>query len=194
MKFDINRNECWQLWSQDHNGNTAIDTHTGYAESTSVVVSDTTSAANAYNDLYRFPVRPHHYYAINGAMKGENINREAICKLGLGFEKSPRKLPLKNRDKRYLNSELLRFVAFGKKNHVPLFAGEWGLNRECFTPGKGGELWVADMLDLFKRYHINFTYHGYQEASFGIYCNAEERAQEVLTNTNLIDLFRKKIR
>ncbi|OGH98942.1 MAG: hypothetical protein A2X42_09050 [Candidatus Margulisbacteria bacterium GWF2_38_17] len=192
-EINIKPENDWQLWSDDQSGCSVVDKATGHKDSASLMVSDTTGAANCYNNKFRFAVRTNYSYSIEGWMKGERINSDAQCQLGIVFEQSPARRQAMPRDKEYLESELKRFIDFGKTNNVPVYVGEWGLYQDCFSSGKGGESWVSDMLDLFNRYKVHYTYHAYHESAFGIFNNPEGLPDISQANTTLIDLFKKKI-
>jgi endoglucanase len=97
------------------------------------------------------------------------------------------------RNRAYLDSELDRYLRWGREHHVPLFLGEFGLNRPCFAEGRGGLVWVADMLDLAAARGLSFTYHDYHEDAFGLYAGSGP-VDPARANQPLIDLFTRKLR
>jgi len=98
------------------------------------------------------------------------------------------------RNKAYLAHQLEQFLAFGRKNNVPLYLGEFGLIKNCFEPGKGGIQWVSDMVDLLKQHQVHFTYHVYHEDNFGIYAGYGKPVDPAKANFPLIDLFKQKLK
>jgi aryl-phospho-beta-D-glucosidase BglC (GH1 family) len=97
------------------------------------------------------------------------------------------------RNKAYLAKQLERYLAFGRKNNVPLYLGEFGLIQECFKENKGGLNWVSDMLDLLQENQIHFTYHVYHEDNFGLYAGYGKPVDPNKANTALINLFSQKL-
>jgi aryl-phospho-beta-D-glucosidase BglC (GH1 family) len=98
------------------------------------------------------------------------------------------------RNKAYLEKELNSYLEFGRKNNVPLYLGEFGLIYHCFKEGKGGLEWTADMLDILKENKVHFTYHVYHEDNFGLYYGYGKLPDPTKTNTELIALFRRKLK
>jgi hypothetical protein len=98
------------------------------------------------------------------------------------------------RNKAYLEAQLNKYLAFGKKHNVPLYLGEFGVIKHCFEDDKGGERWVSDMVDLLKKYKVNFTYHVYHEDNFGLYYGYGKPVDTTQANTGLIEAFRQKLK
>jgi hypothetical protein len=98
------------------------------------------------------------------------------------------------RNKAYLEAQLNKYLAFGKKHNVPLYLGEFGVIKYGFEPGRGGEQWVSDMVDLLKKNHVNFTYHVYHEDSFGLYYLRGKPVDTTQANFRLIEIFRQKLK
>ncbi len=74
----------------------------------------------------------------------------------------------------YLESVMVEYAQFGIDNNVPMFMGEFGAAASAFELGRGGEKWVADMIDICKKYDISFIYHSYHEPSFGLYMSSAD--------------------
>jgi hypothetical protein len=55
-------------------------------------------------------------------------------------------VPVQTRGKAFLEQELNAYLAWGKREKVPLFLGEFGAIRAAFAEDRGGERWTADML------------------------------------------------
>lgn len=183
----------WNLWSADGSGYFAGAYDSLEPVHTSCLfVQQTTGDANLYSDRYRFPVVDSHYYKISGWAKGRNVSPNSICRFRIDFEKSISGQMPPRRDKTLLETGLQKFLSFGLLNNVPLFVGEFGVNRDCFAENKGGVQWVGDMVDLLKKYGVNFTYHAYHEYYMGIYSN-DGLPDEAFGNQPLIDAFRTKL-
>lgn len=156
----------WYYWSADKSGKAGFSTD-GHGDNGSLVISGTGADVN-YSQYRRiFVPKQGYYYEISGWAKGENLASTAACKLRIDFETS--QSPVYSRNKHYLASELDKYAAWGAKNNVALYCGEFGLYKDCFENGKGGTAWVGDMLELFKQKKIAYTYHAYHEDNFGIY-------------------------
>ncbi len=74
-------------------------------------------------------------------------------------------------NKDFLRSKLQQYIDFAKKNNVPIYCGEFGVDRYCYENNDGGENWTADMIDLFIENNIHFAYHDYHESWFGLFYN-----------------------
>ena len=98
------------------------------------------------------------------------------------------------RNKAYLETELNRYLAFGKKHNVPLYLGEFGVIRHGFEGDKGGTRWVADMIDILRQNHVHFTYHVYHEDHFGLYYGYGKPIDTSRANTELIRIFKEKLK
>ncbi|PCJ95365.1 MAG: glycoside hydrolase family 5 [Flavobacteriaceae bacterium] len=93
------------------------------------------------------------------------------------------------RDKTYLKVVLERFVAWGNKNQVPMYMGEFGTCIPTFKDNKGGLNWVKDVLEIANENNLNYTYHAYHEDSYGVYSMAERLPNAESANEELINLF-----
>lgn len=69
----------------------------------------------------------------------------------------------------YIEYRLSEIAAFGEKNNVPVYIGEFGADAESFREDRGGERWVADVLDQLIAHGLSFSYHAYHETMFGLY-------------------------
>lgn len=98
------------------------------------------------------------------------------------------------RNKAYLEHELAKYLAFGRKHNVPLYLGEFGIIQHGFKNEKGGLEWVADMLDILKKENIHFTYHVYHEDNFGLYYGYGKPVDPAQANHALIQLFKEKLK
>jgi hypothetical protein len=98
------------------------------------------------------------------------------------------------RNKAYLEAQLKKYLAFGKKHNVPLYLGEFGVIKYGFENAKGGERWVSDMVDILKQNHVHFTYHVYHEDNFGLYYGYGKPIDTTQKNSGLIEIFREKLK
>lgn len=95
------------------------------------------------------------------------------------------------RDKTYLKAVLGQLVAWGNKQNVPMYMGEFGTCIPSFKDGKGGLTWVKDMLEIAHENGLSYTYHAYHEDSYGLYYGAEHSPDPKESNEELIALFKE---
>jgi aryl-phospho-beta-D-glucosidase BglC (GH1 family) len=65
------------------------------------------------------------------------------------------------RNRGYLEFLLLDRLNFSQTNNVPVFVGEFAPSLPTFKNDKGGERYLADLLELLMQYDTNFTYYTY---------------------------------
>lgn len=95
------------------------------------------------------------------------------------------------RDKNYLQAVLGELIAFGDKQQVPMYMGEFGTCIPSFKNEKGGLEWVRDMLSIAHENNLSYTYHAYHEDSYGLYYNAGVLPNSNAANKGLIALFKE---
>lgn len=178
MELDLESADGWEFWKEGELGEFSVseEAHSGRA---SFRISGTDHDANLQSTSLRFLPRPGHRYAIGGYMKGENIVRTSRPDPRGDWTQESRALfrldfweaegTVLTRGKEALAQELDLFLAWGKKQGVPLYLGEFGLIYHCFENEKGGLHWVEDMLDLLLERNVHFTYHSYHEWAFPIF-------------------------
>jgi endoglucanase len=190
---NINSKSDWYFWSNNNTGRLDLSLDQGHNDDLSLVITGTTDDANTSANIFRFIVKQGYSYSISGWMKGEDINTDASCMIRMDFETSPSGSIVTHRDKNYLEAEVKKYLAFSQKNNVPMYCGEFGVINNCFA-GKGGLQWVNDMLDIFNKYSVHYTYHSYHEDAFGLYYGYDTPPESSRSNTELINLFRKKLK
>lgn len=190
---NIDSKDSWSMWSANGSGWFELSTREGHGDRLSLGIGGTTDDANCYNDNLRFPVITGRYYSISGWMKGKGVTRAGTCRIRIDFEKGAPGTFVLLRDKAYLELEMKRFLAFAKENDLPIYLGEFGLYRDCFQKGKGGLIWVEDVLDILKEHQVHYTYHAYHESAFGIYRNEGSLPDPLSANQELLALFRRKM-
>jgi len=191
-KVNITTRDGWWFWSANDKGSSNIAS-TGHDDDLSLELSQTDADANASSNTYRFKVTQGYSYSISGWMKGEQIPAGAECRYRLDFETSPSHGIVTHRDKEYLELEVNKFLAFGKKHNVPMYCGEFGVINNCFKDDKGGLNWVSDILDIFTKYNVHYTYHAYHEDAFGLYYGYNTPIDHNNGNMPLIKLFKTKL-
>lgn len=98
------------------------------------------------------------------------------------------------RDKAYLKAVLGQLLAWGNKQQVPMYMGEFGTCIPSFKNGKGGLNWVKDMLEIAHENDLSYTYHAYHEDSYGLYYGAEHSPNPEASNKKLIGLFKEYLK
>jgi hypothetical protein len=68
-----------------------------------------------------------------------------------------------------VEAQILKYVWFSETFNVPIFCGEFGVYKDCLDKDLGGLDWITDVLELFTKYRINYTYHCYNDPPMGIY-------------------------
>jgi endoglucanase len=180
----------WYFWEKSGKGSRAIAA-TGHGDSTSLSVTGTTDEANLGADYLAFRPVLGATYRLSGWMKGVQIPKEANCQLRLDF--SSASVPVQGRDRAFLEQELNAYLAWGRREHVPLYLGEFGAIRATFDDDRGGARWTEDMLDLAAQNRLSFTYHDYHEQSFGLFFGDDTLPDPKNSNQALLDLFKRKL-
>jgi len=188
-RLDLGALGGWYFWTKNGSGRPSInpDGHDGPG---ALTIQGTTDDANLGGAQHEFALHPGHAYAVSGWMRGEHLPPGAVVQIRLDFLGSD--APVAGRNKAFLERQIDRYVAWGRAHGVPLFLGEFGLHRPCFQDGRGGLVWVGDMLDLLDARGLSFTYHAYHEDGFGLYYG-NGTIDPARANQGLIDLFTKRL-
>ncbi|MBN2804747.1 MAG: cellulase family glycosylhydrolase [Deltaproteobacteria bacterium] len=173
----------WYFWNPGNKGEAAEETG-GHGDDSALSMSKNVSDSNLGAEIFQVKLEKGKRYRISGWMKGENIGANTKCQIRLDI--SSAKVPLHKWDKAFLEQELNAYLAWGKKHDVPLFLGEFGTITASFKEGRGGEKWVADMLDLLMKSNINWTYHAYHEDAFSLYGDPSRLPNDDTANKPLI--------
>ena len=181
----------WYFWNKDGKGG-AVKSENGHGDKASIVVAGTRGDANLGADVLRFRAEKGATYRLSGWMSGEKVPPEATCQIRLDFFSS--RVPVHTSGRAFIEQEIDAYVAWGKREKVPLFLGEWGTISFSFNEDRGGLRWVADMLDVLRARGLHHTYHSYHEDAFGIYRGSGALPDPARANTPLIELFTKKLR
>ena len=180
----------WYFWTKDGKGG-AVRSENGHGDGASIVAAGTIGDANLGADVLRFRTAPGATYRLSGWMRGAQVPPTATCQIRLDFFSSRAKV--QDSDRAFMEQEIDAYVAWGKREKVPLFLGETGVIRFGFDDDRGGLRWVSDMLDIARARKLSFTYHAYHEDGFGIYRGSGTLPDPARANTPLIDLFTAKL-
>ena len=189
-KTSLDSTRGWYYWTKDGSG-AASNEPKGHSDHASVAISGSKSDANLGAEYLQFRVQPTGVYRLSGWMKGQNIPARATCQIRLDFYSA--RAPVFPMDKSFLAYELDAYVNWGKRQHVPLFLGEFGAIHQTFEGDRGGVRWVSDLLDLILERQLSFTYHDYHESSFGLYYGDNSLPDPANANQALLDLFKSKL-
>jgi endoglucanase len=181
----------WYFWKAEAGGSVDMASP-GHGDEAALAVTGTRGYANLGADSLRFRTEPGASYRLSGWMRGEHVPAEATARIELEFSSS--RVPVQARDKAFVAQELNAYLAWGKKQQVPLFLGEWGAIRQSFEGDHGGIRWVSDMLDLLLERGVSFTYHAYHESSFGMFSGDGALPDPGNANGALLDLFKARLR
>jgi endoglucanase len=180
----------WYFWEKQAHGSRTLS-NSGHGDATALSITGTVDDANLGGDPWRFRPAPNSTYRLSGWMKGEQIPATANCQIRLDFYTSTQ--PVHARDRGYVEQELNAYLAWGKREKVPLFLGEFGAIKAAFDDDRGGIRWVSDMLELLHRANVSYTYHDYHEQSFGLYYGDEGLPDPEDANQALLQLFKAKL-
>lgn len=190
FELDLDTRRGWYFWTENGAGSAALSSN-GHGDATALSITGTTGPANLGSDPLRFWVEPGSEYQLQALVKARGLAASSRCRLRLEFYSA--ETPLYGRNRDYLKSELEAYLAWGEKQNVPLYLGEFGTIRDSFLPGRGGEKWVADMLDLLIAEKLSFAYHTYHEVPFGLFKGDEALPSQDQLNQALFDVFVKKL-
>lgn len=193
MDVEIARKEGWGFWSENGKGDYEIKFNYGVENKNVLIMKNTSSPATCYNNSLRFIPKYNHSYSISGWGKGELIPETANCLYRLDFETTLSDVENATRTKEYLEVQIKKFLTFRNQHNVPMYVGEFGLYKDCFTKHKGGTEWVSDVLDILIENNLSFTYHAWHEDAFGIYSNSG-LPDEKSINKKLVEVFEEKIK
>jgi endoglucanase len=182
----------WYFWTKDAGKGGAVRSESGHGDGASIVATNTVGDANLGADVLRFRTTPSATYRLSGWMRGEKIPPQATCQIRLDLFTSRAKVH--DSDRAFVEQEIDAYLAWGKREKVPLFLGETGVIRFGFDEDRGGLRWVSDLLDIARAKKLSFTYHAYHEDAFGIYRGAGSLPDPARANTALIELFTSKLK
>lgn len=186
--FNFDNTDDFRLWSENSSGYMSAAPGVGHDKAGSVIAVGTTSDANIGYMLFFIP-KQGYSYQISGFAKGESLSANATVRLRVDFWNCEQ---VDVANKAYLENSVKQFLTFGEKNNVPLYLGEFGVIADGFAEKRGGEQWVKDMLEICKKYKINFNYHTYHESAFGLYLNDSTKLPDNL-NRALWDTFKENL-
>ncbi len=187
LDFDQSMTSTFSLWSQDGSGKLDHVYTDGYTSKGCLRVTGATADYTATQSTTRFVLKEGYSYKISGYIKRVDTGSGTL-RIDYGIASSYSYL---NKD--YLESDLMNFIDWSKEHNVPLYMGEFGACNNCFLYGRGGEIWVGDMMDLCREYDLSFNYHTYHEGSFGLHSNSNALPTAEDLNQALYDCLVKEL-
>ena len=189
--YEFDDLEGWSFWQAgDSKGKGIYDSSTGHDTNGSLRILYTMDDANLSSYIDRIKLEQGHSYEVSGYALGKYLTPSAEVRIRLDFFSCD---SVYTRDKDYLESYIDRYLEFGEENQVPLYLGEFGCITDAFEEDRGGECFVADMIDICKENSISFNYHAYHEESFGLYQNSA-KILPAQPNQLLMDIFETKLK
>lgn len=173
----------WYEWQSREGAAPAVDFEresSGHEDDASLSVTGASPAgavAGWSSTGHLFEVVPGNRYRIRGYMRGEDVagadGEEPRIRWRLDVyarSSGPGSNRFLKRDRTYLEARMDEHLQFGAEHHVPMSVLEFGAVRQTFEmEGKGGERWVADMLDLLEEHDLSFAYWEYRGPDMGIF-------------------------
>lgn len=172
--------DMFSLWSSDGTGE-AVVVGGGRNNSYCLKISGSKSLFTACSN--RFELKKGYKYYISGYIKTENTR--CSPRISIDFSKAS---SFYTANKNYIESRIKIYADFSKKHNVPLYLGEFGVIADGFKQGRNGAYWVADVIDICRKYNIGFNYHSFHEEAFGFYSNSALELPDK-KNEELAELF-----
>ncbi|WP_316296780.1 cellulase family glycosylhydrolase [Aliisedimentitalea sp. MJ-SS2] len=200
----------WWPWSSDGDGASQVLSRsqtTGANDNASLRIDGNTTEDDYLgwsSDRHWFKATPGNHYKITGYMAGagvvyqdETLGDAGYIGLELNFYTDPKDgggVGFHFRDREFIEAEFLKMYQFGIDNDVPVSVMEFGTMRDTFEiDGKGGEVWMADVLDIFHEYGVSYSLWNYHGSAMGVYLS-EFGDAPAEPNHKLIAVLRDKLR
>lgn len=183
-KYDFNDGATGMFypWSSDGTGEMSV-CYEGRNNSGCAKISGSHADFNA--SANRFELKKGYKYYISGYIKKENTS--CSPRISLDFSKAS---VVHTANKDYLESKIKLYADFSMEHDVPIYLGEFGVIADGFKNGGNGVGWVADVIDICRKYDIGFNYHAFHEEAFGFYGNSPLELPDK-KNEELAELFEK---
>jgi len=188
IKQDVINNEAgWEFWSRNDDGDGGWDTTEGRTDSNCFLISNATDESNLNNRIAAFEPVQGYQYEFSGWVKTEGMIAGGDALLRLDFYNAEGEV--QRRNKAYLESFLDGVDAWATAQNAPVYVGEVGTGAPSYENGKGGLVWVEDMVSLLLEKNIHFTFFDYHGGNFGIYDGYFQLPVPGDARQPLVDLF-----
>lgn len=172
----------WYHWQQDPLSEVLFSRNisSGLTDSSSLSIvgygKNAVSGWSNHDNLFKASAG--RMYRIVGYMRGEDVTyleEGSSVSLEIDFYKNEDQVGSRafiERGKEFLLHTMQSSLAFGRHNQVPMSVMEFGLVSENFEEDRGGERWLADVLELFQANVAGFAYWEYHGDRMGIFLRA----------------------
>ena len=189
--FNINTTyRSWQTGEKQTGKCVHLDNEGHYADGCEMIlgVNGTFCLNKSGSEYEYFPVTEGNKYKVSFWVKIIGPD-QVIVKPGMQLVVAD-KMDYLNKD--YLENKLLPFINWGKEHEVPIYIGEFGTSSYIMGNKYGGDKWISDVMDIFSKYRVHYSYHDYHEEAYGLYTTAptKERGKR---NQVLYRLFKEKV-
>lgn len=146
-------------------------TNTGYGDNSCLAIRGANSGSDSATwdgSQCWFIVKKDYSYRVKGYMKATSFPSSGVS---AGFKMnfwSDIKGNLYARDKNYLRAQIGKWRAYD----APITCLEFGVMKDCFKPGKGGEAYISDIIDVFNEKGMGYSYWNYHGQSMGLFTDS----------------------
>lgn len=188
FQYDFNKDSTlWGFGSGDNSGLVSIDQKSGRNSSGCLKIESTTSWAWCTSPS-SYVLEDNCIYQVQFWAKFKNVDDSCNSSFGIDIAQADVE---KGYGKEKLRKSIERRISFLEKYNKPIFIGEFGCIRNCFSKNLGADAYIKDSIDIFKELSCGYNYHTYHEYSFGLYFSdpAKKAPLKVDLNAELKELF-----
>lgn len=144
-------------------------------EDEALKITESTGYAQIINTTNQVVFKEGHSYKIRFKIKGEVTSENPSIRI----EFIPCTAEIRYHNAEFLDKNIEVFSKHSKEFNVPFYVGEFGMYKYCFYENgttipaqKGGSQYVKDIISVFNKYNLAYSYHCYHEDGFGLYRDA----------------------
>ena len=187
---DFKSEPDFYYYTADGSGKAEYVSDIGYRSGGCIRISGAVGDSNIALGLMNEALHSGCTYIASARVLCVNLPKSAVVMPRLDYYKSEHTEILA---KDWLKSLYKTYLDFGRQNNIAVYCGEFGAGLPAFEEGRGGEKYVADLLEIFIEAGIAFTYHTYHENHFGLYRNDSHILPDDI-NEPLAEVFRKVLK
>lgn len=138
-------------------------------------ITNSTAYAHIMNTTNQVVQKEGYSYKIKFKIKGEVTSTNPNIRIDF----IPCTADIRYHNVEFLDKNIKVFSEYSSKVNIPFYVGEFGMYKYCFyenntnTPAqKGGGQYVKDIIGIFNKYNLAYSYHCYHEDGFGLYKDA----------------------
>ena len=186
-KYTFDNDSLWSFGSNDNSGKLSYVTTDGFKKKGCLKVQGTKSWAWLAAPK-QIPLEQGNEYIIKFRIK--TINQNENCKVTFGVDLASAEVT-RGFSKADLEEYIEIITTPFKQKNIPIFVGEFGCIRNCFTKNLGAYEYITDSIDIFKETTCGYNYHTYHEYSFGLHSSdpSYQYPSNKDLNTELKNLF-----